>query len=248
MSSSSRLTGRTALVTGGAVRLGRAIALRLAQEGADVAIQYATSANAAQEVVRKIESLGRRCVAISADFTADPAAAAERAIREASAALGPVDLLVNSAAVFEPGTLADLTEAAWDKHFDINLKAPLWLTRAFAGLLPTDRTGCVINMVDWRALRPPTGHLAYTLTKAALAAATQLLAKELAPQIRVNAVAPGAILPPPGADESYLKQLRQRIPLARTGHPDDVTDAVVYLASASFVTGEILTVTGGEQL
>jgi pteridine reductase len=248
MPQTSLLSGRTALVTGGAVRLGRAIALRLAQDGADVVIHYATSRDDARRVVLEIESLGRRAVAVEGDFSHDTAGATQAAFEQATARLGPVDLLVNSAAIFEPGTLASTTEDAWDRHFDVNLKAPLWMCREFAARLPPERAGHVVNIIDWRGLRPVPGHLAYTLAKGALVAATRLLAQELAPRIQVNAVAPGAILPPPGEGLEYLDRLRDRIPLRRTGTPDDVADAVVFLASSRFITGEVLCVTGGEQL
>jgi NAD(P)-dependent dehydrogenase (short-subunit alcohol dehydrogenase family) len=242
------LTGRNAIVTGGAVRLGRAIALRLAREGVNVCIHYATSSAAAEATLRDLQTCGIRASAVSADFAADVASGARRVMDEASKALGPIDLLVNSAAIFEPGTLDGMSDEPWERCFNINLKAPVWLAREFARQLPPAARGDIVNIVDWRALRPRPGHLAYTLAKAGLASATKLLAQELGPRIHVNGVAPGAILPPPGAGEDYLETLRERIPLKRTGDAEDVADAVVYLASSSFVSGEILSVTGGEQL
>jgi len=230
------------------VRLGRAIALRLAAEGAHVAIQFSRSIDAARETLADLGAAGVRTAAVQADFAVDPRSAARHVVDEATFAVGPLDLLVNSAAIFEPGSLATLTPDAWNRHHRINLEAPLWLMQEFAAQLPTDREGDVVNIVDWRGMRPPPGHLAYTLSKAGLVAATRLLAQELAPRIRVNAVAPGAILPAPGSSPDVFARLADRIPLGRTGSPDDIAAAVVYFAAARFITGEVLCVTGGQQL
>lgn len=242
------LTGRAAIVTGGAVRLGRAIALRLAAEGANVCIHYAGSQAAARETTAELAALGVQALAVQADFARDVASAAAEVVSAARHALGPIDLLVNSAAIFEPGTLADTTPDVWRRQLAINLEAPVWLMREFAAQLPADRSGHIVNIADWRGLRPRPGHLAYTLSKAALIAATQLLAQELGPRIQVNAVAPGAILPPPGSDIASFERLADRNPLKRVSSPEEVTNALLYLVRSRFVTGEVLCVTGGEQL
>ena len=242
------LSGRCALVTGGAVRLGRAIALRLGMAGADVCIHYGSSASEAEATAAELAALGVQSGVVQADFGGDPVAAAETVFRGAGDTLGPVDLLVNSAAIFERGTLADTTAENWDRHLTIDLQAPVWLMREFAEQLLPGRRGTIVNIVDWRGLRPQPGHLAYTIAKAGLIAATRLLAQELGPTITVNAVAPGAILPPPGGDQSEFEQLGERNPLQRVGGPEDVTEAVLYLATSRFVTGEVLCVTGGQQL
>jgi pteridine reductase len=241
------LTGKVAFVTGGAVRLGRAISLALADAGVTVVVHYSHSAAPADETVAEIASRGGRAAAISADF-ANPVPAASGLMQAAVDRFGRVDLLVNSAAIFEAGTLASTSEAEWDRDFAINLKAPFFLCREFAARHTSGSPACIVNMADWRGLRPTPGHIAYTLTKAALVALTEILAQELAPEIRVNAVAPGAILPPAGAGREYMQRLAEKVPLRRTGTVDDVTSAVLYLLRADFVTGEVLTVTGGEHL
>ncbi|MFV0446058.1 MAG: SDR family oxidoreductase [Planctomycetaceae bacterium] len=242
------LSGRTALVTGGAVRIGRAIALHLAAEGANVAIHHGRSKAQADEVVAELTAMGVNSCAVQADFAEASPSLAATLFDQIESQLGPVAILVNSAAIFEAGTLVSTTPESWDRHFAINLQAPVWLSQQFARRLPADRDGAIVNLIDWRGLRPPPGHLAYTLTKAALVAATRMLAQELGPRIRVNGVAPGAILPAPGDDPKTFEQRGSRNPLQRTGSPEDIADAIVYLVTARFVTGEIVSVTGGEQL
>ncbi|MCU0522158.1 MAG: SDR family oxidoreductase [Anaerolineae bacterium] len=247
------LMGSTALVTGGAVRLGRAIALGLARAGADVAISYSSSAGPADETVSEILALGRRAVAFRADFGGD--FRAEDLVLQTEEALGPLSVLVNSAAIFEHGNWDDTTEENWERHFSINLKAPFFLSQAFgrrvkgqfaSGL--SGRRGHVVNIADWRAVRPGTDHVAYTLAKAGLVAMTKSLALALAPEIQVNAVAPGIILPPPGADDAFIERKAAQIPARRVGSPEEVVKAVLYLLDSDFVTGDLVYVTGGEHL
>ncbi len=241
------LDGQNAIVTGGAVRIGRALAVGLAHRGANVCIHYGRSAGEAQMTLAEIVSAGVRGIAVQADFTA-PVAAAKRVFDHAVAEFGAVDILVNSAAIFEAGGLADTDEALWDRHCDINLKAPAFLSREFACRLPSGRSGHIVNIVDWRGERPGEGYLAYTVAKAGLIAMTRSLAQELAPRIQVNAIAPGAILPPPGESSEEFQKRAVRIPLQRTGHPQAIVDAMLYLLESDFVTGHVLSVTGGEQL
>jgi NAD(P)-dependent dehydrogenase (short-subunit alcohol dehydrogenase family) len=241
------LRDRTAIVTGGAVRLGRALALRLGAEGVHVCLHCHQSGAAAEEALAEIRGAGVRGTVVQADFSR-PADAARSVLEHAQRVLGSIDVLVNSAAVFNPDTLLGLQEADWDQHQNINLKAPVFLSQAFARQVAPEQCGHIVNIVDWRASRPVPGHLAYTVAKGGLVTATRLLARELAPRIRVNAIAPGAILPPPGEPDAYLDRLAQRIPLRRTGGPGDVADALVYLLRSDFITGEVLHVTGGEQL
>jgi pteridine reductase len=241
------IKGKVAVVTGGAVRIGRALSLALADAGADVVVHHSNSAAEGNAAAAEIVSRGRRALAISADFS-DPVPAAQSIFAEATKAFGRVDILINSAAIFGSATLASTTESDWERHFAINLKAPCFLCREFSARHAPGSPGCIINIVDWRALRPRPGNLAYTLTKAALVTLTEILAQELAPDVRVNAVAPGAILPPPGAGADYLDRLANKIPLRRTGSVDDVTAAVLYLVRSDFITGDVLCVTGGEQL
>lgn len=241
------LRGQSAIVTGGAVRLGRALAERLAREGADVCIHYGRSKRDADETVSALRAAGVRATSVEADFMA-PEPAACRVLAHAVKELGRVDVLVNSAAIFEPGRLGNTDEANWDRHLDINLKTPAYLCREFAKTLPAGVLGHIVNIVDWRALRPGVGHLAYTVSKAGLVALTRILAQELAPQVQVNAIAPGAILPAPESSPEAFAAIGRTTPLQRTGNPDDIADALVYLLRSEYVTGEVLHVTGGQQL
>ena len=159
-----------------------------------------------------------------------------------------MDILVNGAAIFEPGNWDDTTEANWDRHFAINLKSPFFLSQAFAVHVGRERAGHIVNIADWRGVRPGTGHVAYTLTKAALIAMTKSLAQALAPNIQVNAIAPGMILPPPGQDQAYLERWAHKIPAQRVGSPEEVARALIFLLRSDFVTGELILVTGGQHL
>ena len=237
------LSGRTALVTGGAVRLGRAIALGLAARGADIALHYRSSEAAARETAEEIRRLGRKCMPIQADLL--QTAALEQILDAAKSLNGNITILVNSAAIFERGTLAETTPELWEKTVAINLRAPLFLSRAFAA--QTD-SGDIVFLADARVRRPAGEYLAYALTKSAVVSLTRGLAVSLAPGIRVNAVAPGAILPPPGKGQAHIERLLPGIPLGRIGKPDDVVRAVQYLLEADFVTGQILDVSGGAYL
>ena len=240
------IKGKVAIVTGGAVRLGQALALALAKRGARLVIHYGSSAGPAQELITQIKSMGSVALAIQADLR--QTAEAPTLIARAAEHFGQLDILINSAAIFKPGDWADTTEADWDEHMAINLKAPFFLSQAFAAHVGRERPAHIVNVADWRATRPTAHHLAYTLTKAALIAMTQSLALALAPNIQVNAIAPGAILPPLGQDQAYLDQLAQRIPARRTGSPDDVAKALLFLLDSDFVTGDVIPVTGGEHL
>ncbi len=240
------LQGSVTIVTGAAVRLGKAMALGLAQAGADVAVHYNRSVGPAHETVAQIQALGRRAVAVQADLS--DAGAVQDIIPAVREALGAIDILINSAAIFERGTLETTTEELWDRHLAINLKAPFLLCQAFARQLEPDRHGHIINIADWRALRPGKAYVAYTVAKAGLIALTKTLALGLAPQVQVNAIAPGAILPPPGKPNEELQRLVPRIPLGHTGSPPDIVEAALFLLRSEFITGEVLSVTGGEHL
>jgi pteridine reductase len=240
------LRGKVALVTGGAVRVGRALARALAGRGVRIGLHYGQSQSAAEETAADIRMMGGEAELLGADLR-DAGQAAGLVARTAER-FGRVDILVNSAAIFGTGELADATEAVWDEQFAINLKAPFFLSRAFASHLGQERAGSIVNIADWRAVRPGPSHIPYTLTKAGIVAMTQGLALALAPNIRVNAIAPGAILPPPGEADDYLARLAERIPLKRHGGPEDVARALLYLLDAEFVTGQVLFVDGGERL
>ena len=242
-----RLAGKNALVTGAGVRLGRALARALADCGAGVCVHYCHSAAQAEQTVVQIRKQGGRAEAVQADLQQGQSAS-HSLIASAKERLGSVDVLVNSAAIFEPSLLDSIDESSFDRHMQLNLKAPLFLSQAFLKQLAPDRQGQIVNIVDWRALKPPTGHLSYTISKAGLVALTKLLARELAPRVRVNAIAPGAILPPAGAGPDYERRIVERIPLGRMGRVEEIAVALLYLLENDFVTGEVLCVTGGEEL
>ena len=240
------LEGKVAVVTGGAVRLGKAMALALAERGARLVIHYGASAGPAQETVKEIKEMGSFGLAIQADLSQSGEAAS--IVERAVAHFGQMDILVNSAAIFQPGGWDDTTEANWDRQFAINLKSPFFLSQAFAVHVGRERAGHIVNIADWRGVRPGVGHMAYTLTKAALIAMTKSLALALAPNIQVNAIAPGMILPPPGKDRSYIDRKAGQIPAQRVGSPEEVAKALIFLLRSDFVTGDLVFVTGGEHL
>ncbi len=240
------LRGRVALVTGGAQRLGWAIVLALATRGVSVAVHYNTSQDAARETVEAARRLGVDAIALPADLNEEEAVRGlVPAVRER---LRRLDVLVNSASIFERGGFAGTTAPSWDRHFRINLRAPFLLSQAFAAQVPDGQTAKIVNLTDWRGLRPGTDHFAYTITKAALIALTQSMAVALAPQIQVNCLALGAILLPAGADDRVAERLIASTPAKRLGEPDDVTGALLYLLGADYVTGETLLIDGGRHL
>ena len=245
-SQGKELEGMVALVTGGAVRIGSALALALARRGAAVAVHYGNSAAAAAETVAAILDSGGRAAAIHSDLR--DISRLDGIIERAAEQLGRLDILVNSAAVYGPADLIETTEPLWNEHFSINLKAPFFLSRAFARHVGSGRPGQIVNIADWRAIRPDPQSIAYSLTKAGIVAMTKGLALALAPNIRVNAIAPGSILPPPGRDEAYLEDVGRRTPLRMHGSTDDLARALLYLVTAKFVTGQVLFVDGGEHL
>jgi NAD(P)-dependent dehydrogenase (short-subunit alcohol dehydrogenase family) len=241
------LQGKVAVVSGGAVRLGRAITLALAASGCHVLIHYGRSEEAARQTRAEAMSSGVDAAVFGADLA--DAAATQAVIPAALAHFGRVDILVNNAAIFLSGGIGDTDLATWESQFAVNLRAPFLLCQAFAAQLPPDRQGKIVNVGDARVFRPAAEHLAYRLTKAALLTLTQSLAQELAPRITVNAVALGAILPPPDKDTSYLEQLaHSQVPLRRPGHPDQVVANVLHLLQQEFLTGVILPIDGGQFL
>lgn len=237
------LRGVTALVTGGAHRVGRAIALGLAGAGADLVLHYNRSADEAEETAAAARQDGARVVLVTGDLSRDAAS-----VVAAAADLAPVRVLVNNAAVFPDDTLGGLTTDDWDRTMAVNLRAPVFVTQAFAAALPADLTGAVLNITDWRTERPYREHFSYTVAKGGLDTFTLAAAEALAPRIRVNAVALGAILPPPGRDSAYLKALAREIPAERVGGTEPVVQAALGLLTNDFITGEILRVDGGAHL
>ncbi|MDF1514195.1 MAG: SDR family oxidoreductase [Anaerolineae bacterium] len=242
-----KLDRKNALVTGGSARLGRAISLGLAAWGADIAMTYTRSRERAEDTMAEIQGLGRRSALIKTDFS-QPSTDMYDLIHRASQHLGGINILINNAAIFEKGDWDTTTEENWDRHFAINLKSPFFLCQAFAKALPTGSHGHIVNIADWRGVRPSTDHIAYTLAKSALITMTKSLALSLAPFIQVNAIAPGMILPPPGMDRAVLTRMSEKIPVKKPGNPDDIVSTVIYLLESEFVTGDLIYVTGGEHL
>ena len=225
--------------------MGRAIALGLAGSGYDLVVGYHSSRAGADDVAEATRRLGRRAKTVHADLSRESGALRlAAAVRDA---FGRLDLLVNSASSFVSGDLLEVTADEWDAVMALNLRGPFLLVRETAALLRAAR-GSVVNIVDLSALRPWPGHPHHSVSKAGLLHLTRVMARRLAPEVRVNAVAPGAVLPPEHYDEARVERLRRAVPLGRIGSPEDVVAAVRFLAGADYVTGEVLVVDGGRGL
>jgi pteridine reductase len=238
------LQGRLALVTGAGKRLGRAVALRLAQEGADVAVHYNSSAAEAQFACREIEALGRRAALFQANLGS--VSEIRRLFDQAGKEFGRLDILVNCAANFLPGSIISTTEEIWDASLDTNLKAGFFCAQAAAPLLRRNK-GVIVNFADAGGLFGWPGYVPHSISKAGVVMLTKVLAKALAPEVRVNAIAPGTITMP-GDPPEWEADFIKLAPLQRTGKPSDITDAVSYLIHAEFLTGHTLVLDGGRTL
>jgi pteridine reductase len=242
--SGESLQGQAALVTGAGKRLGRAVALRLAEEGADIVIHYRSSAAEAQSAVAEIEKMGRRGVGIAADLSS--VADIKRLFDETAKQFGRLDILVNSAANFLPSSIVSTTEEVWDASLDSNLKAPFFCAQAAAPLLRRTR-GTIINFADTGGFLGWPGYIAHSVSKAGVVMLTKALAKALAPEVRVNAVAPGTITMP-GDPPEWEADFSKLAPLRRSGQPSDIAEAVLFLVRAKFMTGQTLILDGGRTL
>jgi len=238
------LAGRVALVTGGAKRIGRAVALRLAGEGADVVIHYNRSKSEAEDAAAEIAKMGRKGVVLQADLCS--VQEIKRLFQQTAERFGRLDILVNSAANFLPARLDDATEKIWDTVLDTNLKAPFFCAQAAAPLLKKSG-GVIINFADIGGILPWTGYIPHCASKAGMIMLTKCLAKALAPEVRVNAIAPGTITMS-GDPSEWEADFIRRAPLHRAGTTEDVADAVSYLVHAKFVTGQVLVLDGGRTL
>lgn len=237
------LEGHVALVTGAAKRIGRSIALRFAADGADIAINYATSKKDAVRTVREIEALGRRAIAVQADVSRP--ADVKRLFATVIKKLKRLDILVNNAGMFFEADFEKLTVAQWDRILDTNLKSQFLCAQQAAPLLRKQGRGRIINLASLGGLLAWPKYTHYCVSKAGVIMLTRCLARALAPQILVNAIAPGTIqFPGEPPDEDYIR----RVPLHRTGTGDDIAEAAAYLATADFVTGQVLVVDGGRAL
>jgi NAD(P)-dependent dehydrogenase (short-subunit alcohol dehydrogenase family) len=237
---------RTVLVTGAAKRLGRAIALDLAQDGWDIALHYNASDEEAGETAKAIAAMGRRVELLKADLMreAETVALVSRAV----AALGPLTALVNSASLFENDDWKSATRESWDKHIDVNLRAPFVLAQSFARALPEGARGAIVNIIDQRVLKPTPQFLSYSLSKAGLFWLNTTLAQALAPRVRVNAVGPGPTIINARQSDADFRRQRKATILGDGAEPADVCRAVRYLLGADAVTGQMIAVDGGQHL
>lgn len=240
---SVEISGQTALVTGAAHRLGRAIAERLADEGVHVVLHYHHSRDEAESAAADLSLRGVRAWTVAADL--ESPVEAEHLVDRAWQCSGGFSILINNASIFEKGTLEEISYESFFRHLTTNAWAPLAIARAFARKAAA---GQVVNLLDARIGGYNFTHAAYFLSKRTLDYLTRHLALELAPRFRINAVAPGLILPPAGEGQDYLDRLAETVPLRTHGGPADVADAVVYLLRGSFVTGQTLFVDGGRHL
>lgn len=238
--------GKVALVTGGAKRIGAAIVRRLARDGYAVAIHCNASRDEAEALAAGIASGGGRAAVVAADLV-DPAAV-EALVPAAVAALGPLTLLVNNASMFAADTLMDFEVLTWNRQFSVNIRAPSALARAFARQLPPDREGSIINILDQRVWKLTPEFYSYTLSKAALWAATRTMAQTLAPRIRVNGVGPGPTLANPHDGPEGVAKEAAGTPLGRQIMPEEIADAVLWLAGAKGVTGQMIAVDSGQHI
>ena len=237
------LAGQTALVTGAGRRLGRAIVLALARAGANVALHYHTSADAAEETAAEAGLLGVRAWLFEADLSSPDAAA--RLVERVACETGGLDLLVNNASIFPESTFSDSTAEAVLDNVNVYALSPMYAARAFAA---QGRPGAIVNMLDAMVADYDRRHVPYHLSKRMLLTLTRMMAVEFAPLVRVNAVAPGLVLPPEGKGPEYLASLAHTNLLQRHGSAEGVADAVLYLMRAGFVTGQTLYVDGGRRL
>jgi glucose 1-dehydrogenase len=240
------ISGRNAIITGGGHRVGRAITLALAEAGANVFIHYNRSSAAAEETAADADALGAGAAIGSADLGQPESAPA--LVTSATEALGTISILVNSASGFASDSLGDVTFEGWKRTLDLSLTTPVFLTQAFAAALPDELDGVVLNVTDVKTATPYRTHFSYVVAKGALDSFTAAAAVGLAPRIRVNAVALGVILPPPGEEQAYAERLAARLPLQRVGGTEPVAAAAIALIENDFVTGEIMRVDGGGHL
>ncbi len=234
------------MVTGGAHRVGRALTLALAAAGANVYVHYNSSAGPAEQTADEARQMGVQAVTGAANLS-DPRIGPQ-VIADAQSRLGPISILINSASGFPKDRFQSVTLDEWQAAHDLTLAGPVFLTQAFATALAGDTLGSVVNVTDVKTATPYREHFAYTVAKGGLDTFTRAAALALAPRIRVNAVALGVVLPPPGEDEAYVERLASKVPMRRPGGTAPVASAALALIENDFVTGEIVRVDGGGHL
>lgn len=237
---------KVALITGAAKRIGRTIALALAQKGWDIAVHYRHSGSEAEATVRDIKALGRRAIALSCDLTDESAVKA--LVPDAIAALGPLSCLVNNASLFEYDDASDFSVSRLDRHMHANLAAPIGLARALYDATADGSQSVVINLLDQKIFNLNPDFLSYTLSKAALHSATTMLAQALAPKVRVVGIAPGITLRSGNQTDEGFAKAHTVTPLGRSSNPDDIAAAVCFVAESPAITGTTLLVDGGQHL
>ena len=237
---------KTVLITGAAKRIGRALALDLANNGYDLALHCHHSRKDAERLADEIRALGRRTCVISADLSNEDDT--HRILREANAALGPIGILINNASTFEYDDVKSATREGWDLHMEANLRAPFVLSQQFAKRLPDDCQGLIINMIDQRVWNLNPHFMTYTLSKAGLWTLTQTMALALAPKIRVNAIGPGPALPSTRQTQEVFDQQCAKTPLKVGTNPQEICDAVRFFLAAPAITGQMLALDGGQHL
>lgn len=237
------IQGKTALITGAALRIGRATALALARQGSNIIIHYLHSAADAEKLCDELRALGVQAWALPADF--DRREEVEMLIPRALEAAGGLDILINNASIFPMDTMSSLNFENLVQNLEVNAWTPFVLGRAFAGAV---ERGAIVNMLDSRLDGYDWMHVGYILSKQVLELMTRMMALNFAPGVTVNAVAPGLILPPPGMDESYIDKLIYTVPLKEHGQPEDIADAIIYLVTSRYCTGEVIYVDGGRHL
>jgi 3-oxoacyl-[acyl-carrier protein] reductase/pteridine reductase len=241
-----KIEGKTALITGGAHRVGKAITMTLAQSGANVVVNYYSSDAAAQETVREAEELGVGGLAVQADV--GDMEQARALVAAAADKFGAVDILVNSASIWQATPLPLGDFSGWHRVLGLLLNAPMYLADAAAPMMQARGEGAIVNIVDLSAWKPFLGYVAHSVGKAGLLALTRQLAVELAPAVSVNAIAPGPVLPPPDYTEEDIARVASRTLKGRWGVADDVASAARFLVEADYITGDVIVVDGGERM
>ena len=234
------------LITGAAKRLGAAMARAVARGGYDVAIHCHHSVGEARELAGEIEGLGRRAAVVPADLGRE--GEVTEIVAAAVRQVGPLAVLVNNASVFALDRLASADRTSWDRHLEANLRAPIVLSQGFVAQLPGDRHGLIVNILDQRVRNLTPNYLSYSISKVGLWGATQVLARELAPRVRVNAIGPGPALPPPGLDQERFAELCRATPLQRGTSPEEIAGALRFIMASPSMTGQLITLDGGQQL